>query len=111
MGVFMADLLGIQENPNFELCIRSNMAQVGWHRGNGGRTLPRWTESSSPGSSWAVCGMQATLDGPTLPGKALSEYLFYHDDHFQVLHTLMEYLALWWCICYYAQTLLQLHSY
>lgn len=41
MGVFMADLLGIQENPDFELCIRSNMAQVGWHRGNGGRTLPR----------------------------------------------------------------------
>lgn len=35
MGIFMTEFLGIQENSNFELSFRSNILQMGCHRGNG----------------------------------------------------------------------------
>lgn len=56
--IFMTETLGTQENPKFELHIRSNMVQVGWGRGNGERWLTKWTESSSPGYWWHVYSLQ-----------------------------------------------------
>lgn len=112
MGIFMTELLGIQENSNFELSIRSNMVQVGCHRGN------RWEvadEVNRKQQSWLLMTCvwhESNLDVPIQIGRHSgrhSEYQFCSCDHSQCC-TSLHNRALRWCFLYCTQRLHQLHS-